>query len=89
MTALSAITAAVVGVIFNLAVWFALQTLFGTVNEVNVGRLRLFIPDVSTIDWAALLIALGAFIALFRMKLNMLVTLALSAVAGMIYYLVR
>lgn len=88
-TALSAITAAVVGVILNLAVWFALQTLFGTVDEVNYGRLRLFIPDLSTLDWAAFIIAIGAFIALFRLKLNMLVTLALSALAGMIYYLVR
>jgi chromate transporter len=86
-TALSGITAAVVGVILNLAVWFALQTLFGTVDEVGNGRLRLLIPDLQTLDIAALLIAIGAFIALFRFKLSMLTTLALSAGAGMVYYL--
>lgn len=86
-TALSAITAAVVGVILNLAVWFALQTLFGVVEERNFGRLRLYIPDFSTLDWAALLIAIGAFIALFRLKLNMLITLALSASAGILFFL--
>ncbi len=85
-TALSAITAAVVGVVLNLAVWFALQTLFGTVNELNFGRLRLLIPDLGTLDVAALIIAAGAFIALFRLKLSMLVTLALSAGAGIVYY---
>ena len=85
-TALSAITAAVVGVVLNLAVWFTLQTLFGTVDEVNFGRLRLLIPQFNTLDVAALIIAIGAFIALFRLKLSMLVTLALSAGAGIIYY---
>ena len=86
-TALSAITAAVVGVILNLAVWFAIQTLFGVVDEITFGRIRLLVPQLDTIDWAALLIAAGAFIALFRLKLSMLVTLALSAGAGILYYL--
>ncbi|MEM7115336.1 MAG: chromate efflux transporter [Chloroflexota bacterium] len=91
-TALSGITAAVVGVILNLVVWFALQTLFGTVNEASLaiggnGRFRLLIPDIHTLDIAALLIAIGAFLALFRFKLSMLATLALSAGAGIIYFL--
>ncbi|MEM7333277.1 MAG: chromate efflux transporter [Chloroflexota bacterium] len=86
-TALSAITAAVVGVILNLAVWFALQTLFGVVDEVNYGRLQLQIPQLQTVDLAALLIAIGAFIALFRFKLNMLYTLAISAALGMAVFL--
>jgi len=42
--ALAAITAAVVGVILNLAVWFALHTLFGEVAVVERGVLRLFVP---------------------------------------------
>lgn len=88
-TALSGITAAVVGVILNLAVWFALQTLFGTVNETTRldGHLRLLIPDIQTLDVAALLIAIGAFIALFRFKFSMLTTLALSGGAGIVYFL--
>ncbi|MEM8860316.1 MAG: chromate efflux transporter [Chloroflexota bacterium] len=87
-TALSGITAAVVGVILNLAVWFALQTLFGVVNEVQLGPLRLQIPEWNTIDPFALLIAIGAFVALFRFKLNMLWTLLGSAGISMVYYFI-
>lgn len=86
-TALSAITAAVVGVVLNLAVWFSLNVLFGTVSEIIIGPLRLYVPDLGTIDWASLLIAVAAFIALFRYKVSMLVTLAGAAAAGLFYYL--
>ncbi len=85
-TALSGITAAVVGVILNLAVWFALQTLFGTVNERQIGPIRLFIPDWSTLDWMALFIAVAAFVALFRFKVNMLIILLGSVVISVLYY---
>ena len=87
-TILSAITAAVVGVILNLAVWFSLNTVFGTVNDSYFGPLRLYLPELHTIDWAALLIAIVAFIALFRFKVSMLWTLAGAAAAGLLYYLV-
>lgn len=86
-TALSTITAAVVGVILNLALWFSLHVLFGTVTEEFVGPLRLFVPDFATIDWVSLLIATAAFIALFRYKVSMMVTLAGAAAIGLIYYL--
>ncbi|GIK57081.1 MAG: chromate transporter [Chloroflexota bacterium] len=88
-TALMAITAAVVGVILNLAVWFSLNVIFGTVNEVYWGPLRLYVPDWSTIDGAALLMAIAAFLTLFRFKVSMLWTLAGAAVAGLVVYLVR
>jgi chromate transporter len=86
-TALSGITAAVVGVVLNLAVWFALNVVFGVVNEVQVGLLRLYRPDLATLDLAALVIAAGAFVALFRFKLGMLRTLGLSTAVGLVYYL--
>jgi chromate transporter len=86
-TALSGITAAVVGVVLNLAVWFALNVVFGVVNEAYVGPLRLYVPNLATLDVAALLIAAGAFVALFRFKLGMLRTLGLSTVVGLVYYL--
>jgi chromate transporter len=86
-TALSAITAAVVGVILNLAVWFSLHTIFGSVNEIYLGLIRLQIPVWSTLNLPALLIAIGAFVALFRYKQSMLTTLAGSATVGLIYYL--
>ncbi|NKB87642.1 MAG: chromate efflux transporter [Acidobacteria bacterium] len=80
--ALSGITAAVVGVILNLAVWFAVQTLFGVVNEAAVGPLRLAVPDVATLDLAALVIAAASALALLRFKINMLYVLGGSVLAG-------
>ncbi len=85
---LSAITAAVVGVILNLAVWFSIHTIFEIVHEVHLPGIRLLIPDWQTIDLAALIIAVGAFIAIFRYKIDMLLTLAGSAITGLVYYLV-
>jgi chromate transporter len=87
-TALTGITAAVVGVIFNLAVWFSLHTLFGRVDEARRMSARLLLPVWSTLDPAALVIAAFAFLALFRWKLGMLKTLAASAAAGLVWLLV-
>jgi chromate transporter len=85
--ALSAITAAVVGVILNLAVWFSLHTLFGVVEERRWLGLRLLSPELRTLDPAAALIAVGAFVALFRFKLGMLPTLAGAVVLGAAWHL--
>jgi chromate transporter len=85
--ALSTITAAVVGVILNLSIWFAIHTLFGNVNETHWMGARLYVPDWSTLDIAALLIAVGAFVAMFIFKRGMIVTLASGAAIGMAYYL--
>jgi chromate transporter len=87
-TALTGITAAVVGVIFNLAVWFSLHTLFGQVREAHAGPLRVMVPAWNTLDPAALVIAVGAFLMLFYWKLGMLKTLAISALAGVIWWYV-
>ncbi len=85
--ALSTITAAVVGVVLNLSIWFALHTLFGTVNEIHWLGARWFVPDLFTLDIAALVIAIGAFIAMLKFKRGMIVTLAISAISGMAYFL--
>lgn len=87
-SALSSITAAVVGVILNLAVWFGLHVIFGVVGEQQVGPLRLYIPEWGTLDLAALVLTVVSFIALFRFKLGMLPTLALSAGLGLVYRLI-
>ncbi|HLB80247.1 MAG TPA: chromate efflux transporter [Dongiaceae bacterium] len=84
--ALGAITAAVVGVILNLAVWFALHTVFGRVDEIRGFGLRLWAPDPASLDVAALLLALGALVAMFRFRVGMLPTLAGSAAAGAALY---
>jgi chromate transporter len=80
--ALSAITAAVVGVILNLAVWFALHTIFAELHEVAFAGLRLDLPAWSTLEPISLLLALGAVIAMFRFRVGMLPTLVASALLG-------
>ncbi len=85
--ALSTITAAVVGVILNLAVWFALHTIFEQVDESRTLGMRLLVPVWSTIDFAALLIAAGAFIAMFIFRTGMIITLAAAVAAGLVYRL--
>jgi chromate transporter len=85
--ALSAVTAAVVGVILNLSIWFALHTLFHTVNETHAYGLKLLVPDWSTIDILSVLIACGALIAMLRFKVGMLPTLGVAAAIGAAYYI--
>jgi chromate transporter len=80
--ALSAITAAVVGVILNLSLWFGLHLLFHRVDERHVGPLRYYVPDPATLDAPALVLAALASLALFRFKLGLPKTLAASAVLG-------
>jgi chromate transporter len=82
--ALSTITAAVVGVVLNLAVWLSVQTLFAEMDQVHVGPMRFLVPNVSTLDWPALILAMGAFWSIFRMKWSVLRTLGASAVLGLI-----
>lgn len=86
--ALSAVTAAVVGVILNLAVWFGLHTPFGKLFQLHPFGLNLSIPVWSSINWAALAIFLAAMLAMFRFKLGMIPVLAGSCVVGILYYLV-
>lgn len=78
--ALGAITAAVVGVIMNLALWFALHVVFGKVASVGWG---VEVPVLSSLDWRAALLSAAAMVAIFRLKLGMLPTLAGSALAGL------
>lgn len=85
--ALSAITAAVVGVILNLAVWFAVHTLFGAVTVLAAGPLRLELPVPATIILPSALLAVAAAVALFRFRMSVLPVLGLSALAGMLWTL--
>lgn len=86
-SALAAITAAVVGVILNLSLWFALHSLFAKVNVVSFGPVRLLLPDWATLDYAMLLLALLAGVVLFRYKWQTWQVLALCCVGGMLYWL--
>jgi chromate transporter len=84
--ALSAITAAVVGVILNLAVWFALHTIFRDVARPDP-RFALELPVPASVDPWALLLAIAALIALFRLKAGMIPTLVACSAAGVVLYL--
>ena len=81
--ALSAITAAVVGVILNLALWFAEHYLFGAVAERRYGPLRLDVPEWSSFDPIAALLSVAALVAMLRFRAGMLPVIAACAVAGM------
>lgn len=85
--AMAAITAAVVGVILNLAVWFAVHTLFGEVSVFAAGPLSIELPVPATIVLPSAILAAAAAYALFRLKASVLVTLGLSALAGMAFVL--
>ncbi|HVG06790.1 MAG TPA: chromate efflux transporter [Thermoanaerobaculia bacterium] len=87
--ALAGITAAVVGVILNLAVWFSIHVLFREVGEARWMGMRLLVPVWETVDWAAVVLAAFAFLALFRFKLGMMTTLAASAAAGLAWHFLR
>jgi chromate transporter len=87
--ALGAITAAVVGVVLNLAVWFALHVLFAEVHEVRAFGLSLDVPDPGSLDLPALVFTVGALLAVFRFKVGMIPTLAACAALGVAYYFVR
>jgi len=83
---LSAITAAVVGVILNLAVWFALHTLFGRVEDVSRFGMILHEPELGSVNWGSVLLSMVAVLALFRFKLGMIPALALCSGLGVLFY---
>ncbi len=83
--ALTGITAAVVGVILNLAVWFAMHVSFGTVTEFNMGFGEISIPDWSTLKPDSVLLSVGAAIAMLRFKVGMIPTLIACGLAGILW----
>ena len=80
-SALSAITAAVVGVILHLGLWFAFHYLFARQSEVRIGAIPLEIPDITSLNMHAFALTAAAMIGLFRVKLGA-ITLILSAGAA-------
>jgi chromate transporter len=81
--ALSAITAAVVGVVLNLAIWFALHTLFRAVTPWSFGPLRFDVPVPASLDPWALILSAGAIVAMLRFNTGVIVTLASTSALGM------
>ena len=84
---MAAITAAVVGVILNLAVWFALHVLFSEVATFQAGPLLMQIPVLSSVDWASVVLTLLAVIAIFRLTMSVMTVLLGAAVLGIVWTL--
>jgi chromate transporter len=81
--ALSGITAAVVGVILNLTVWFALHVFFGKVTPTLLGPLKLWVPDFATLDLKIVILAAISGILLLWRHWNIIAVLAVAAVGGL------
>lgn len=84
--ALSGITAAVVGVILNLGVWFSLHTLFSQVGEWTQGGLHIPVPEWATVDWGSVAVTVAALLIYFGLKWDMLKTIGVSALMGLMLY---
>jgi chromate transporter len=85
--ALSAITAAVVGVVLNLTVWFAIHVVFREVVRVRAYGLNFDAPVLTSVDPYALVLSLAAIIAIFRFKAGMLPVLAVWSAIGVALHL--
>jgi chromate transporter len=81
--ALAAITAAVVGVILNLSLWFGLHVLFGKVHHFSQGPFDLWLPEIGTLNVPSLILLAAASLFLFRLHWGVPLTIAASALLGL------
>lgn len=82
-SALRTVTAAVVGVIANLSLWFTLHVLFGRVEDWRVGPLRLHTPDPASLDVVALVLTCAALVMIFALRWSIFATLAVCGLAAL------
>lgn len=85
--ALSAITAAIVGVVLNLALWFGIQTLFAQVRDVEVFGGPIPVPVWSSVVWFAVVVATISFVGLWKFRWKVIPVVVASAAAGLVYKL--
>ncbi len=81
--AMHGITAAVVGVILNLSVWFGLNVLFTSIPGWHWGPVSLPLPDPSSLEFSALVLTVLAGLLIFRMKSGLATTLGIMVLAGL------
>lgn len=84
--ALSAITAVVVGVIANLALWFSLNFLFGETRRLELSGLDPLLPVLESLSWPALALSAVAIVLVFACRFGLFVTLAICAGLGMLWH---
>ncbi|MCC6827029.1 MAG: chromate efflux transporter [Novosphingobium sp.] len=80
---LATLTAAVVGVIANLALWFGLHVLFTRLRPISAGPLHLTVPDPASVDWPAAMLAILAAALVFKARWGVVRVLAVCALAGL------
>lgn len=85
--ALKAITAAVVGVILNLSIWFALHLLFATVSRQRFGPVTLWQPDLVTVEWMALALFLMSCVLALRLHWGVIRILLFASILGAVLQL--
>ena len=85
--ALSAVTAAVVGVILNLAVWFGVHVIFRETVPWHRFGFNVSLPVLPSIDIFATLLAIAAALAIFRFKVGITQTLLACSLAGVVLQL--
>ncbi len=82
-TAMSAITAAVVGVILNLSIWFALHVIFTTVTPQKYGLVTIWQPDLATLDWRVIVLSSLSAILLLKLHWPIIRVLIIAATSGL------
>jgi chromate transporter len=80
---LAAITAAVVGVIANLSLWFAFHVLFARVETHRLGPVSLDLPDPASLHWSAAVLAVIAAVLIFHLRLGLIKVLGVMMVLGL------
>lgn len=83
--ALTGISAAVVGVIANLSIWFALHVFFGDVSMQMLGPITLWIPDLMSVEWRILPVTIIAGLLLFYLKWDSWKVILTAAIGGIIF----
>jgi chromate transporter len=83
--ALQTVTAAVVGVIANLSLWFALHVLFARVDELHLGPVRFFTPELASLDGVALVLSAAAMVMIFPLRRSIVETLGVCAAAALLW----
>ena len=86
--AMRGITAAVVGVILNLSVWFGLNVLFGSASDLTWGPISLPVPELATLDVSALVLTVAAAVLIFRLKSGLATTLVVMVLSGIALHLI-
>jgi len=82
--ALQAITAAVVGVILNLSIWFSLHVVFANVTRETLGPLVLWRPELVSFDWRVPVIAIVCGVLLLKLHWGLIKVLGVAAVLGVV-----